>query len=85
MSIEHMENQETKPKRTTTRRYCYVIMHGKMPMEAYTRAATARNVLQKMRDEYLGIVGGHQQFEDYMTFAAKDYGTWTLHKLQLLS
>ena len=80
-----MENPQTKPTRKTPRRYCYVIMHGSMAVEAYTRAATARSALKKMRDEYLGIVGSDQQYEDYMKFAAKDFSTWSLHKLQLLS
>lgn len=80
-----MENPQTKPTRKTPRRYCYVIMHGSMVVEAYTRAATARSALKKMRDEYIGIVGSDQTFEDYMKFAAKDFATWSLHKLQLLS
>lgn len=79
-----MEHKK-EPSRTTTRRYCYVIMHGSKAMEAYTRAATARNVLNKMRDEYLGIVGIDKDYKDYMKFAAEDYKTWNLIKLQLLS
>ena len=80
-----MENKENKPTRKPSRRYCYVIMHGSIPMEAYTRAATARSVLHKMRDEYLGSVGKDLEFDDYMKFAWKDFSKWSLHKLQLLS
>lgn len=67
------------------RRYCYVIMHGSVAMAAYTRAATARAALQKMRDEYLGLVGNDREFHEYMKFAMGDYETWDVRKLQLLS
>lgn len=71
--------------RNQTKRYCYVIMHGSVAMAAYTRSATARSALIKMRDEYLGLAGKGLEFDEYMKFAVEDYQTWDVRKLQMLS